>query len=178
MKPQLELMLAVIKNGIRFEKEYMEMIRRNNCNPFSKPQLGMTLLELLIVVAIIGILVAIAYPNYQQYVLKSHRSVAMTDLMRIQLQLEQNKTQTGNYDFQTVINHGRCTPILNCQSDQQRYQFSITSGAIDVNRYQLQATPVDGTGQTKDKCGTLILNSVGVGMAVKQGLTIRGCWNE
>ena len=59
---------------------------------------GFTLIEVMIVVAMIGILTAIALPSYNAYVLRSHRAEARTALLTVAQRLEQNYTLNGRYD--------------------------------------------------------------------------------
>lgn len=154
------------------------MIRINRCKKKLNQQKGMTLVELLIAVSIIGILAAIAYPSYQQHVLKSHRSTAMSDMMKIQLQLEQHRTQNGSYNYTIIDNTaGTCNSSLGCQTDSDRYKLSITSGASGIDLYVIKATPQSVLGQDKDKCGTLEMNAGSVGSAKKGGVNVDGCWN-
>src|SRR4051812_4580129 len=58
---------------------------------------GFTLLELMIVVAIVAILVALAIPNYQAFVIRSNRSKAMTALAQMALQEERFLLSYGRY---------------------------------------------------------------------------------
>lgn len=60
-------------------------------------QSGFTLIEVMIVVAIIGVLAAIAYPSYQRYVIKSKRVDMMTEMHNIASEIEANKLAVGSY---------------------------------------------------------------------------------
>ncbi len=105
----------------------------------------MTLIELLIVIAIIGILSAIAYPSYTNHVLSGHRTNALADIARIQLELE--ATYDSGYDWSGIVSGGDCSA---CDSDESRFVFSITSSASAA--YTITATPQSNVGQDKDDC--------------------------
>ncbi|KJG17335.1 type IV pilin protein [Photobacterium angustum] len=125
-------------------------------------QKGVTLIELLIVIAIIGVLTAIAYPSYQSYVLKGHRTQAMGDMIKVQLNLEEHFTQNSNYNS-PVISGSNCTI---CNTDSNRYAFSISSA---TGSYIITATAKSDKGQNQDECGNLTLNQNGTG-------TPASCW--
>lgn len=62
-----------------------------------RPQHGFTLIEIMVVVAIIGVLAAIAYPNYTEYVRKGKRAEGRTALMELMQQQERHMTQRNAY---------------------------------------------------------------------------------
>ncbi|WP_153447431.1 type IV pilin protein [Vibrio algicola] len=150
------------------------MIRKNGCMQNTKRHKGMTLIELLIVVAIIGVLAAITYPSYQEHVLKGHRSSAMADMLKIQIEMELSKSKIGAYNSATIVSGGSCDF---CDTDSERYTFSVTeSSATNMEAYTIKAVPRKNSPQIKDKCGTLSLNAGSVGTANKAGVAVDGCW--
>ena len=58
---------------------------------------GFTLIELMIVVAVVGILTAVAYPSYAEYVRRGHRADAKAGLLQAQQWMERAATATGEY---------------------------------------------------------------------------------
>lgn len=137
---------------------------------FNSYQKGMTLIELLIAVAIIGIISAIAYPAYSDHVTKSYREEAKSGLVKLQLWMEEQYSRTGSYP--SSVTNTSCTE---CNLNVKRYTYTAISGA-GANIYKLSATPKTGTTQADDKCGILYLNAAGVGEAKKGGSSINGCW--
>ncbi|WP_199139707.1 type IV pilin protein [Delftia sp. ASV31] len=139
-----------------------------------KPQRasGFTLIEVMIVVAIIGILSAIALPSYNTYVLRGYRSEGKAALMQAAQWLERSATATGTYPLTAAF------PTSLTTIPSGRYTVGITS--TDGASYTLTATAQGA--QTKDKCGNLTLNQAGVRGAngKKQGETgyDPDCWNK
>lgn len=65
---------------------------------YTRSQRGFTLIEVMVVVAIIGILVAIAMPSYRQYVVRNNRTAMQAEMMQIANALERYRSQQLTYD--------------------------------------------------------------------------------
>ncbi|MFP3456602.1 type IV pilin protein [Psychrobacter sp. SIMBA_152] len=63
----------------------------------TKTQYGFTLIEMMIVIAIIGVMAAIAYPSYQQYIIKAKRADMMSEMQNIASTIESRKLAQGSY---------------------------------------------------------------------------------
>ena len=121
-------------------------------------QKGVTLIEMMIAVAIIGVLTAIAYPSYQSHILESHRTTAKADLMMWQLAFEEKRTQNQSYvsSAEKTID----ALCLSCTNDNTRYTFKA-SGATDT-QYSLLATVTPKFAQINDtNCTILKLEHTG-----------------
>jgi len=127
---------------------------------------GFSLIELMIVVAIIGIIAAFAYPSYQDHVRKTRRSVAQADLMELAQWME--RRYTASYTYLDGANAPTLPFTVSPRTGTAFYNISF-NGSITANTYQLQAVPSGD--QTNDSCGTLTLNQAGA-----RGATGTGCW--
>lgn len=139
---------------------------------------GFSLIELMIVVAVLGILAAIAYPNYQEYLAKSRRSEARTALLQLSQFMERYYTNNGRY-----VNAAGERPALpfgevprNDANPYYRITFNEDGIANDAVEYVLQATR-SGL-MAGDKCGTLSLSSTGVRAieSADAGVGLAACW--
>ncbi|MEK6218209.1 MAG: prepilin-type N-terminal cleavage/methylation domain-containing protein [Psychrobacter sp.] len=112
---------------------------------------GFTLIELMIVVAIIGVLAAIAYPNYQQYVLKTKRVDMMSEMQNIASQIQSRKLAQGSYSNALVTGLTGNYP----KQGDTLYSVTITPNPLTA-KWSIIATPKTGTQMADD--GTLTLN--------------------
>ena len=119
-----------------------------------KKDCGFTLIELMIAVAIIGILASIAYPSYLTQVRKSRRADAQAALMNIAARQQQMLLDTRSYAA-TVAALNITLPV----SVTQNYTVTLTVGTAIVPMFTVTATPSGS--QASDTCTALSLDQSG-----------------
>lgn len=104
-------------------------------------QQGFTLIELMIVVAIIGVLAAIAYPSYQRYVIKTKRTDMMSEMQNIATTIESRKLAQGRYSNDLLTGLGGSFPrqgtalyTISFAPDPLTSEWTITAETIDDER--------------------------------------------
>ena len=131
---------------------------------------GFTLIEAMIVVAIIGIIVAFGYPSYRDQVMKSRRADGMSGLLELADRLERHYSDVGTYTKSDGSDIAVADVFPGFSSDY----YTLTIDAQDNLNFTVSATR-KGT-QSKDKCGTFTLTSQGEKRISLNSLPIEDCW--
>ncbi len=122
-----------------------------------------TLLEVVIALALIGTLLTIAIPSYQQYVQRAHRADAIRIMLAAADCQSRVKAETGFFDTT------RCMP----RHDDSHYRFIVEpSGQANTGQYTIIATPLAGD----DHCNALSLDHTGSRSIGNPGGSISKCW--
>jgi type IV pilus assembly protein PilE len=136
----------------------------------SQKQRGLTLIELMIVVAVIAILAAIAIPAYDDSVRKARRGQAKADLVALAQHLERCFTVNNTYlaacsgvgaNIDLTGSTWSRSPRPAALPSAQPFFYTISAQAgATATAYTLQAVPQGD--QAADVCGTLTLTAAGV----------------
>lgn len=149
---------------------------------------GITLIELMVVVAILAILTAIAIPNYTQYVQRGARADAKSMLLLAAQWLERNRGESNSY----ALTPGGKTVTLPAGFSQApadgAARYTVALGNLTATTFDLTATPTGG--QAGDECGDLRVDQTGARCLVSDpaaagctGQTLSGnlynrCWGR
>ncbi|WP_372766862.1 type IV pilin protein [Pseudoalteromonas sp.] len=133
-----------------------------------KKLLGFTLIEMMIVVAIIGILTAIAYPSYVAYLYKGSRAEAMSSLLDIANRQEQ--FYADNHRYTSALGD------LGVQSTSDTGLFSLTLTS-DGSTFSVTASPIDYPATKDSECASFKIDELGQKTATGSGGN-NTCWNR
>ncbi|SFU94309.1 type IV pilus assembly protein PilE [Polaromonas sp. YR568] len=133
---------------------------------------GFTLIELMVVVAVIGLLSAIAIPSYQSYTARSNRSAGKSTLLEAAQFME--RYRSSNFKYVDASNNAPALPSrLQISPAQGTKRYDIALSAVTATGFTLTATP---SGWVDNVCGNLTLNNLGVkGQSIGDAAS---CWNR
>lgn len=144
---------------------------------------GVTLIELMVVVAIVAVLVSIAVPSYRNYVLRANRAEARAALLALAVAEEKFYLQCNTY---TTALDGTsataCSPAnLQFNTTSERGYYTIAVSSADANTWTATATAASGEPQYDDsKCRTFQFTAQGVKTAknAANAANDNECWSK
>lgn len=142
----------------------------------SRNSKGFTLVELMVTVAIVGILAAIAYPSYTNYVKKTRRAEIVELMTEAAQTLERHYSRAGSYANTT-------TPTVVTTADptgNANYSLAVVRTAAagtTASTFTLTATPIAGTMMAGDVCGNFTLDNTGA-RGVTGTASVPTCWGR
>jgi type IV pilus assembly protein PilE len=119
-----------------------------------KGKRGVTLIEVMVVVAIVGMLAAIAIPAYNDYITRSRRSDAFTALETVRAAQEMYRAERGFYA-------GAITSLSGCSATMAGDNYGISVTRTDNTHYTALAAATVGEKQANDKYPQFRVNQDG-----------------
>ncbi len=151
----------------------------------SRPrQSGFTLIEMMITVVVIGILAAVAYPSYLDYIVRGNRSAAQSFMYGVAGKQEQYLLDARSYAVSVAALNmtvptevsSKYTITITCTMPVAPTECSAGTAVPGTPTYTITGTPI-GTQVQDTKCMTITLNQAGAkGMTGGTAASATDCW--
>lgn len=122
---------------------------------------GFTLIELMVVIAIIGILAAVGIPIYISYLQTTRMETAKSAILTLAASEQKYYSTNNAYTNNAAYLGYTAFPAPIPSSSDDYYMLTVTTTSNPAG-YTISATPVSGGPQASDSCGTLTVTSLGV----------------
>ena len=133
---------------------------------------GFTLIEVMIVVAVLGVIIAIGYPSYTEPVRKSRRAEGMGELLELADKMERFYADRGTYAGASL---GTGAGNIHTATTADGY-YTLNIDSQTAVAFQVRATPTSKGNQNKDKCNIFILDSLGNKTLSGNSTPLEQCW--
>lgn len=145
-------------------------------------QRGFTFIEMMIVVAVMGILAAVAYPSYIQFITKSNRRAAQSFMLEVSSRQQRYLLDARSYADASVSDPAQANSIakllLISPSPDVARNYDITSPVKAGSKppgFTVEATPKGNQAARDSGCGKLTIDEAGAkSVAGSQGVS--ACW--
>lgn len=157
--------------------EYMCFVG-GSCRPLRGGQRGVsgfTLIELMIAVLVIAVLMGIAYPSYQNHVIKTRRAAASACMLEAAQFMERFYTTNLRYSTD-IAGNAVALPATQCASDIAIHYTIRLAAGTGATAYSIEGVPRGQQASKDTKCGTLSINQAGTKSVSNTGTSVGECW--